>query len=146
LYFSPNIVKVMKSNVMGWTGHSASAWRWEIHTGNLNGGGHMEECINEIILKWRNWLWGCILDSADSGYSPMIDSCALYVTWLFSCLSFQWCLIAESVHMFITEDSTFNTNEKLMQLNLLTTYPQEAWTFFSFKANFYLVQVLLIDM
>jgi hypothetical protein len=63
LYFSPNIVRVIKSRRMRWVGHVARLGRGEVHTGwwlgNLREGDHLEDSILDgmIILRWtfRKW-------------------------------------------------------------------------------------------
>jgi hypothetical protein len=63
LYSSPNIVRVIKSRRMRWTGHVARIGREEVYTGfwwgNLRERGHLGDpgVDGRIILRWifRKW-------------------------------------------------------------------------------------------
>jgi hypothetical protein len=58
MYFSPNIICVIKSKRLRWAGHVARMGRGEMHTGlqwgNLREGDHLEDpgVDGRIILKW----------------------------------------------------------------------------------------------
>jgi hypothetical protein len=69
LYYSPNIVRVMKSRTMRWAGHVALMGKGEAYTGfwwekNLREIDHLvDPCIDgrailrRIFRKWDVWAW-----------------------------------------------------------------------------------------
>jgi hypothetical protein len=70
LYSSPNIIRIMKSRRMRWTGHVAHVGEREVHTGfwwgDLREGDHLIDpgIDGRIILKWifKKWDRGHGLD------------------------------------------------------------------------------------
>ena len=75
LYSSPNIVRVIKSRIMRWTGHVARMGdrrgMYRVLVGKPEGKRPLgrRDVDERIILRWvfRSGMWGCGLDRTGSG-------------------------------------------------------------------------------
>jgi hypothetical protein len=71
VYSSPNIIRVIKSIIMGWAGHVACMGRGTVHIGfwweNLRKRDRLETpgVDERIILRWIFWKWDGDTDRID---------------------------------------------------------------------------------
>jgi hypothetical protein len=81
LYYSPNIVRVIKSRRIRWVGHVARTGREKLYTGfwweNLKKRDDLEDPGARIILRWifRKWFGRRGLNCSCSGYGQVASTC-----------------------------------------------------------------------
>jgi hypothetical protein len=54
LYFSPNIIRVIRSRRLRWAGHTAHIGRAEMHTGNWGGGAYGRRSLGRLRRTREN--------------------------------------------------------------------------------------------
>ena len=92
LWSSPNIIRVIKSRRMRWTGHVARTWRREVHRGLL-GKPEAKRPLGRPSRRWEDntkinlqkvgWGGGHGLDWSGSEYEQVAGSCKMIMSlWL----------------------------------------------------------------
>jgi len=90
LWSSPNIIQVIKSRRMRWTGHVARTWRMEVHRGLL-GKPEAKRPLETPRCRWEDNIemnlqevgWGHGLDLSGSEYEQVVGSCKMIMNlWL----------------------------------------------------------------